>query len=325
MATIFNEQRVLGIRLVPDGVTLYNSLPVIGIVDAGSSTTFSNNQRVRGVDVLPAFKPVHNDLPVVGAVLIANGRKMYNDQLVIPVRAVSGSLSSGDPYWANVVLLAGFEGANGATAYTEESSFARAATLTGGPTITTATADLGASSLDIPGAGSATFPDSADFRLISTAGEAFTLECSARFPTISSAADQFIINQWDTGTASRAWALYVGSSANALRFQYSTDGVGGTNVDLIPAWATSGIAGKWYKLCVESDGTTLRFYVDGVMVASRAAPAFFFDCITPLAIGGRSNTLGSRMTGQIDEVRITKGVARYASDAGYTPAAFPRS
>lgn len=92
MATIFNDQRVLGVRLVPFGTAMHNGLPVIGIVDAGASTTFVEHQRVLGVDVLDEDKAIHNEQPVMGAVLITDGRKMYNNQLVIPVRAISGVL-----------------------------------------------------------------------------------------------------------------------------------------------------------------------------------------------------------------------------------------
>lgn len=92
MASLFNEQPVLGVRLVSDGTAMFNGLPVLGVVDAGAAT-FVGNQRVCGVDVLAADKPIHNDQPVRGAVLIADGRKLYGNQLVIPVRAISGVLA----------------------------------------------------------------------------------------------------------------------------------------------------------------------------------------------------------------------------------------
>jgi hypothetical protein len=92
MAEIFNDQPILGVRLVADGVAMHNGLPVIGIVDA-TGETFTDNQRVLGIDVLDADAAIHNDQPVRGAVLIADGRDLYNDQLVIPVEAISGALA----------------------------------------------------------------------------------------------------------------------------------------------------------------------------------------------------------------------------------------
>lgn len=91
MTAISNEQRVLGIRLVADGSTMFNNQPVIGV--KSSAGTFVDNLRVLGVDVLPADKAIHNDQPVLGAVLIADARTLYNHQLVIPVVAISGILA----------------------------------------------------------------------------------------------------------------------------------------------------------------------------------------------------------------------------------------
>lgn len=92
MAVIFNEQRVLGVRLVADGTKIYNNQRVIGVVDAGGSM-FANNIRTLGVDVLAADEAVHNEQPMLGAVLITDGRKLYNDMLVIPAHAVTGVLA----------------------------------------------------------------------------------------------------------------------------------------------------------------------------------------------------------------------------------------
>jgi len=92
MAAIYNEQRVLGVRLVADGTLMFNGQRVIGVVDAGASL-FVGNIRTIGVDVLAADKPIHNEQIVVGAVLIADGRKLYNNMLVVPAKAVSGVLA----------------------------------------------------------------------------------------------------------------------------------------------------------------------------------------------------------------------------------------
>ncbi|SDL07398.1 hypothetical protein SAMN05428953_12655 [Mesorhizobium muleiense] len=84
MAQVFNEQRVLGVRLQAEGATLFNGLPVFGVVDA-TSVLFSDNQRTLGVNILDADAAMHNDQPVRGVVVISDGRKLYNGQLVVPV------------------------------------------------------------------------------------------------------------------------------------------------------------------------------------------------------------------------------------------------
>jgi hypothetical protein len=92
MAQLFNEQRILGVRQQVDGAIMFNGLPVIGVVDVGA-TLFSDNRRALGIDVLGADAPVYNDQPVRGVVKIADGRKLYNNQLVIPIKVNSGVLA----------------------------------------------------------------------------------------------------------------------------------------------------------------------------------------------------------------------------------------
>ncbi len=91
MATLYNQQRVLGIRIVADGTLMHNGLPVIGVVDAGGAT-FLENDLVLGVEALPADKAIHNEQPVRGAVVINDGRVLYNNQPVIPVTEVGSGV-----------------------------------------------------------------------------------------------------------------------------------------------------------------------------------------------------------------------------------------
>jgi hypothetical protein len=91
MATLFNEQRILGVRVQADGTTMFNGLPVLGVLDVGG-TLFTDNRRALGVDVLAADAAVYNDQPVRGVVVIKDGRKLYNNQLVLPAKATSGVL-----------------------------------------------------------------------------------------------------------------------------------------------------------------------------------------------------------------------------------------
>lgn len=93
MATIFNEQCVLGVRLVADGTLMHNGIPVIGISAAADGLLFSSNLRTLGVAVLDADAAIYNDQPVLGAVLISDSRSIYNGRLVVPAHAVSGVLS----------------------------------------------------------------------------------------------------------------------------------------------------------------------------------------------------------------------------------------
>jgi hypothetical protein len=108
-----------------------------------------------------------------------------------------------------------------------------------------------------------------------------------------------------------------------LHWDNSTNG-SSSNSDIIGA--TSLVANTWYHFAVDFDSSKYRLYLNGVMDGSFSTPRTLFSSTAPLTMGtsfGGGNAFG----GWLDEMRITKGVARYASDAGFTvpTAAFPRS
>jgi hypothetical protein len=99
------------------------------------------------------------------------------------------------------------------------------------------------------------------------------------------------------------------------------------------AWTTSNTASSpaldtWGHIAIDKDATgKCRMYVNGVMLGSvTPADSSMFDSTAALEIG-RLFGATANLSGWMDELRITKGVARYASDAGFTvpSAAFPRS
>jgi hypothetical protein len=67
-------------------------------------------------------------------------------------------------------------------------------------------------------------------------------------------------------------------------------------------------------------------YVNGTTVSTSATTHTIYNPSLAIGIGANSSGSGSFLAGYIDELRITKGVARYASDSGFAvpTAAFPR-
>lgn len=111
MATIFNDRRVLGVRLVDDGTVMHNGLPVIGVKEAGDDVLFSGNLRTLGVDVLDDdAATIYNDQPVRGAVLIEDDRALYNHQPVIQVKGEFAAVLT-----AGEVLTDGYGYSDGTT------------------------------------------------------------------------------------------------------------------------------------------------------------------------------------------------------------------
>jgi len=77
----------------------------------------------------------------------------------------------------------------------------------------------------------------------------------------------------------------------------------------------------WHHIALTSDGTIVRLFADGMLAAFREEwPRV--DSIHPLRIGGGYISGDRTFPGYIDDLRISKGVARYT--ANFTPPASPQ-
>lgn len=227
-----------------------------------------------------------------------------------------------DPFFANVVLLMGFEGVNGSTGapgLTDESSAAHGtATLSfGGAAISNGYAKFGSTSLGTVNS-CYSFPDHADWDFGSGP---YTVEMSIK-PTIINAANMFLLGQWNFAVGNQSWLLYLAATTGRLSMITSANGIAtGYNIS-----GTTNILLDPHTVAVDFDGTKTRVYLDGVMEASTTTFVTLFNSASRLGIGNSAASNAGSYFGFIDELRITKGVARYANDSGYTvaTAAFPR-
>jgi hypothetical protein len=214
-----------------------------------------------------------------------------------------------DKHFANVQLLCGFNGTDGATAFTDESSAARTATFGGNAQLDTAQSKWGSASLLVDGSGDfVSFPDAAAFTL---GASDFTIECWARHSTIAA---QFngIGGQWLTTGNQRAWLFRLENVAAELQFSYTTNGstpvtAGGAYVPLINTWIH-------YAVC--RSGAGLHLFANGDQVGStfNIAAASIFDSTTTVRVAQGSQAGTEYFNGWIDDFRITVGVARYTAN-----------
>ena len=195
------------------------------------------------------------------------------------------------------------------------------ATVFGNAQIDTAQKPFGTSSLLLDGSGDyLTFPDSTDWELTGP----FTIELQFRFPSLPGGGGFYTFLHHGADQTYFAWRFMM-NSVGVTRFDLDLTADG--NPEYIAGAGANALSpNTWYSLCAERDATNkLRLYTNGVMVGSvTGATGASANAAAPLKIGAQT---GWDANGWIKEVRITKGVARYASDAGYTPetAAFPRS
>jgi len=108
------------------------------------------------------------------------------------------------------------------------------------------------------------------------------------------------------------------NSANGIYFAYTT---GSTFVD-ITFTSTNYNDGAWHHIAYVKSGTSLKAYVDGTQVGTSAT-------LTQSLTSGKRLTLGynpqdnAYYTGYLDDIRITKGYARYTSNFTPPTSAFP--
>lgn len=235
-----------------------------------------------------------------------------------------------DPYFSSVKLLLGFEGTNGATTTTDESPSPKTVTFNGNAQISTATAAFGSSSCLFDGSGDyLSIADSADWDLSDANSDLFTIEFW--FRPHANVSNQRLIGQ-ASSTTNIGWYFNstfsaTGGQHGQISFNYSPNGTNASVVsvgNVIQAIALD----TWHFVAVSKNASgKIRLWIDGALDSSATpADSSIFNSTAALEIG-RLLGATANLNGNMDEIRITKGVCRYDTD-GSIPvptAAFPRS
>ncbi len=315
----------------------YASAPIASTTGTTSVSQLYNNKQValaaasRTINVSTSLSNMTNDFSSacganlwgVHASQVLRGNNQTLTSTISPTSnnpkialAVWSTQSASDPFFSSVVLLTPFDGANGSTGspgMDDVSSAKHGTAIIGSPAqISTAQFEFGLSSLIVNGSDNVSFPNSADWQLGSGS---FTIEAFIRPANISSVG--MIVTLWgDSG--SFGWHLFQNNAT--LGWEVSTTG-GNAFTDL-----TGGtlVANTWHAICVDFNGSKYRLYLNGTMVSSFSTPRTLFASVSPLFIGANASVVNPfPFNGFIDEIRITKGIARYASDGGYTVPVLP--
>lgn len=121
------------------------------------------------------------------------------------------------------------------------------------------------------------------------------------------------------------FSYYANSGSGQLIF-YRFDGT--TETLLGRSWTPS--ANQWYHIAVSRNGTDLRLFVDGVQLGATFTSSLDYSAVGTqgLLVGhirtGASGSTYSYLDGYADDLRVTKGVARYTSNFTAPTAALPK-
>lgn len=224
--------------------------------------------------------------------------------------AGGGAATPTDPFWSNVVALLHMDGANGSTTFTDEKG--HTFTANGNAQLSTAQFKFGTASMLNDGNGDyLSTATSADFSM--DAGD-FTVE--GWYYRTASLSNAFLADFRVAG--GNSFVIWGSQGSNVNRLCYSDQGGGG-----FVAGTNQFPADTWAHWAVTRSGTTVRGFISGALEFSTTDSR---TMATPQGIYLGSSTAASQgVTGNLDEVRITKGVARYTG--AFTPptTAFPNS
>jgi hypothetical protein len=238
---------------------------------------------------------------------ITNGAARYTSSFTPPTQSFPIPLEY-DTYKRSVGLLIHADGVNASTVVGDITG--KVMTAAGNAQISTVQSKFGGASLLFDGTGDwISTPAHADLNL--TSGD-FTIELWI-YKTV--AAQAFVLNKdGQSGAYYPQWWVSIGAS-NVLTAALGT-GTSSPTVTTINSAAPINL-NQWYHIAFTRSGTTLRLFIDGALSNSATQAVTMTDGGRPLYIGYEPGTTPLYYTGYLDDIRITKGVARYTST--FTP------
>lgn len=246
-------------------------------------------------------------------------------QGILGVPAAAGGAT--DPYWNNVQLLVKANGSDGGTTFTDSSQNGYSSPSVTGVTTSTTQAKFGTASMRFSVGNTAnaylTWPNTstsvANFNLANDTDNAFTVEAWIYVTSTSTAGHIF---EWGTGSTSRNVVFLNGAYPEVYT---DTAANGGLRVNNSTRAVTTN---TWMHIAFVRNGSTdYRLYLDGNQCGSTYSGGIVFKGNSKFDVGMNvySVSTGDRFQGYMDELRVTKGVARYTTTFTPPTAEFPTS
>jgi hypothetical protein len=210
-------------------------------------------------------------------------------------------VSGPDPYFANVQLLLHMDGTSGSTSFPDNSPAARTVTVVGLTQVDTSVVKFGTGSLFSTGVTGYLSTSN----IVASITTPWTVELWVYPPRDTNV-------RWNTSVASQfTLGLRDSVGARLLLSPTSAATLATTNYGLIPA-------NTWGFVTVVNDPVVglMQLYVDGVLVGSQGnKPMVNMARVYAAGTGG--------LSGYVDDVRFTVGVARYSGNFTPPTAPFP--
>lgn len=241
-----------------------------------------------------------------------------------------GGGGGGDPSFASVSALLHFEAADDSTSFTDSSSNAITISALSGAKHATEQFKFGAASGEFNGSYNAssgqsalTFPSSS---LFDFGSGNFTIETFVRVSNLTTVGNiaHGIMSKRATTAVFAPFNLELANNGGGTRLkgQVSTSGAAWVTCQSTTNLSTA----TWYHIALCRDGSSLRMFLDGVQQdTTKTVSGALMTNTAAVSVGAASVARDYGLSGFLDEIRITKGVARYVSNFTPPTAAFPNS
>lgn len=311
---------------VDSGFTGLVQIPIVGGVTYGMAAAYLVQVTAAAINptwtstgglasnVIAAFKPaagasgiVSGSGGVTGTLNVTQANQTLSAAGTVPI-TTTGRLGS-DVY---TVLRVHADGTSGSTSFTDTSPLALTLTASNGAQVNTANPKFGT--------GSADFSSNSNAIITTNSATAFNF-----------GAGPFTIEAWSYLNTSNALIVaaqypsngnigfYFFPSPTSLSFDWTTDG--STKNTTFGNYASQ--LNTWAHLAIDRDSSnTLRLYLNGQVVQSQTLAATIYPSTGNGTIGNLG-VGGNPVSGLLDEIRVTNGLARYGGAFSPPTAPFP--
>lgn len=219
-----------------------------------------------------------------------------------------------DPYWANVVLSMHFDGdlvdekghafsADGTT-FTSSGKFADAVDIGG-----TAVTGGGSNVVYLVTATTDFWLDGGDF----------TIEGWVKNNATNNNRPRYLCRLARESDNSDYLQIFINESGDVWSFSYPT--ALSTTTGISSAIPCS--IGTYQHVALTRQGSTYRLFVDGIQASTATNTYLRPSAATTVHVGNSRRSFVDALCGEIDDLRITKGIARYTGNFNIPTAAFP--
>jgi len=214
---------------------------------------------------------------------------------------------SDDPYWNQTVLALPMSGTNGSTTFVDLRG--KTVTAAGSASISTTQSKFGGSS--------AYFDGTDDYLSLSTGPDFdfgtgdFTIDVYAYLGSYTGTTDKTLLMKYTSWSTDVDFYLVVKVTTGIIKFG------AGDNLPLVLVSNNAISLNTWTHIAVVRNSGVTKLYVDGIaQTSTHTGSVIIPNGSTTLRIGSYNGS-SEFWNGYIDDLRVTKGVARYTSN--FTP------